>query len=165
MSAACDLERLESLAFDELPLDQVRRALEHAAACGPCGLELAALRRERANFHARAAAQPALPRLELFAKVEGAAKARALKRQVRRELAAFALCAASLLCVVGLSARSAREVAPMRASVDRMEPCTSSEGPRYSRACGAMASMSQDEISRLDADFGACLVATPASCR
>jgi hypothetical protein len=53
----------------------------------------------------------------------------------------------------------------MRASVDRMEPCTSSEGPRYSRACGAMASMSQDEISRLDADFGACLVATPASCR
>ena len=78
MSAACDLEQVESLAFDELPLDQARRALEHAGACGPCGLELAALRRERALFHARAAARPALPRLELFAKVEGAAKARAL---------------------------------------------------------------------------------------
>jgi len=165
MSAACDLEQLESLAFGELPLDQARRALEHAGACGPCGLELAALRRERAMFHDRAAARPALPRLELFAKVEGAAKARARRRQVRREVAAFALCAASLLCVVGLSARSAQAVAPMRASADGMEPCTSSEGPPFSRACGAVASTSQDEIGRLESDFGACLVATPAHCR
>lgn len=162
MSATCDLAQLEALAFGELPLDQARRALEHAGACGPCGLELSALRRERAMFHARAAAQPALPRLERFAKVEGAAKARARKQRVRREVAAFALCAASLLCVVGLAGRSAREVAPMTASADAMEPCTSSE-PGYSRACGAVASM--DEIGRLDADFGACLVATPASCR
>ena len=163
MSAACDLEQLESLAFDELPLDQARRALEHAGACGPCGLELAALRRERTLFHARAAAQPALPRLELFAKVEGAAKARARRQRVRREVAAFALCAASLLCVVGLAARSAHEVVPMSASADAMEPCTSSEGPGYSRACGAVASM--DEIGSLDAHFGACLVATPARCQ
>jgi hypothetical protein len=163
MSAGCDVELLEALAFDELPLDQARRALEHAGACGPCGLELAALRRERATFHARAAAQPALPRLELFARVEGAAQARSRKRLVRREVAAFALCAASLLCVMGLSARTAREGAPMRASMDAMEPCTSSEGPGYSRLCGTVAGV--DEIGRLDAQVGACLVATPARCQ
>jgi hypothetical protein len=163
MSAGCDLGLMEALAFDELPLDQARRALEHAGACGPCGLELSALRREQAMFHARAAAQPALPRLEMFARVQGVTQVRARKQRVRREVAAFVLCAASLLCVAGLAGRAAREVAPLSASADPAEPCSSSEGPRYSRACGAVAGM--DEIGRLEADFGACLVATPALCR
>jgi hypothetical protein len=165
MSGPCDLEWVEALAFDELPLEQARRVLEHASQCASCGMELSALRRDRVRFHARAAAQPALPRLELFAKVEGAARTRARKRRDRREVAAFALCAASLLCVVGLSARSSSEVVPLSASmsVDGMEPCTSSEGPRYSRICGGLAGL--DEIGRLEADVGACLVATPSSCR
>ena len=165
MSATCDLERMEALAFDELPLEQARRALEHAGGCAACGLELAALRRERARFHVRAAAQPALPRLELFARVEGMARVRARKQRARREVAAFALCAASLLCVVGLSARSTEAVVPLSASASGMEPCTSSDdpGPRFSRACGEMASAA--EIVRLEDDFGACLVATPAHCR
>ncbi|HEY8211254.1 MAG TPA: hypothetical protein VIG99_27410 [Myxococcaceae bacterium] len=164
MSVSCDLERMEALAFDELPLEQARRALEHAGACAACGMELSALRRERSQFHDRAAAQPALPRLELFAKVEGAARARERRLRVRREVAAFALCAASLLCVVGLSARSSSAVVPLTASVSAdFEPCTSSECPRYSSAAGALTDA--DEIGRLDADFGACLVATPAHCR
>ena len=164
MSVSCDLELMEALAFDELPLEQARRAMEHAGACAACAMELSALRRERTRFHDRAAAQPALPRLELFAKVEGAARARERRQRVRRDVAAFALCAASLLCVVGLSARSSSAVAPLSASVSAsFEPCTSSECPLYSPAGGVLAEA--DEIGRLDAEVGACLVATPASCR
>jgi len=158
-AAACDLEQLEALAFDELPLEEARRALEHAGGCASCGRELASLRQERGRFHARAAAQPALPRLELFAQVEARARARARRQRVRREVSAFALCAASLLCVVGLSARSADSgLPPLRAEVSSAQECP----PGASGPCGLA---SVDDIVRLENDLGACLVATPAHCR
>ncbi|HVE84817.1 MAG TPA: hypothetical protein VND93_18300 [Myxococcales bacterium] len=167
MSAACDLEVLEELAFDELPLEQARRALEHASGCPDCRGELAALRRERSLFHARAAAQPALPRLELFARVEGQARDRARRQRVRREVAAFALCAASLLCVVGLSSRSAGADFSARLSASAGGPgvCLPSPDDPGGRRYGGCSVASVDEIGRLEADFGACLVATPAHCR
>ena len=156
-AAACDLELLEALAFDELPLDQARRALEHACACPSCGVELASLQKDRARFHHRAAAQPALHRLELFARVESRALASDRRQRIRREVAAFALCAASLLCVVGLSARSADPGLQLGATVSSATECPPGAGP-----CGLA---SVDEIGRLENEIGACLVATPADCR
>jgi len=162
MSAAahnldCDLELMEALAFDELPLDQARRALEHACACPSCGVELASLQKDRARFHDRAAAQPALPRLELFARVETRARASARRQLIRQQVATFALCAASLLCVVGLSARSADPGIQLGATASSARECPPGAGP-----CGLA---SVDEIGRLENEIGACLVATPANCR
>jgi hypothetical protein len=163
MSApSCDLERMEALAFDELPLEEARRALEHASACAPCGAELASLREDRARFHARAGAQPALPRLELLARVEGAVQVRTRHRRVRREVAAFALCAASLLCAVGLSARSAPPGLQLSAGASSAAMCLPGCGtlgnPFAQDDCGTA---TVDEIGRLESSLGACLVATP----
>lgn len=147
---------VEALAFGELELEEARAVQTHAASCEPCGAELQALSQERAMFHRRAANQPALDRLEMFARVEREVGQRMTVRRSRRHVTAFALMAASVLVALSVT---------FQAGGRSLEASAAECGLLQSQGGGPAVCRADWVESALEASLQACLVATPARCR
>jgi anti-sigma factor RsiW len=150
--------RVEALAFGELELAEARAVKAHAGECEACGEELRAVGAERAFFHRRAAGQPALDRVELFARVQREVARRTAVRRSRQHVTAFALMAASVLVALSVSlGRGDRLLEASAAGCGLLESYAFAGEPAVCRP--------EPAESALEASLQACLVATPVRCR
>jgi anti-sigma factor RsiW len=160
MSTPCREPELDALLAGELTPEEAERVSAHAATCATCTRALAWLRTERGWMTQRARRMPARPALS-FEALEARLRPPPAPRQVRRE-------PRGLVAMMGAAAA----VAFMALSMMPRSPSTSlssfSSEDAWSEGLVSMAQVpacmdpSVDAVARVEARFGACLLASPA---
>lgn len=159
MSTPCRESDLDALLAGELSAEESARVGAHAAACGTCAKTLAWLRLERGWMAQRARRTP--PRRALsFEALEARLRPVSVPRRPRWEHAGrMALGAAAAVAFVVLS------LVPQSGPTSR-ESLSSEEvwgdGLVSVAAVPACMDPSVEEVARVEASFGACLLASPA---
>ncbi|HZH13919.1 MAG TPA: zf-HC2 domain-containing protein [Archangium sp.] len=160
MSPPCREPELDALLAGELSPEEAERVSAHAATCATCTRALAWLRTERGWMAQRARRMPARPALS-FEALEARLRPPPAPCQVRRE-------PRGLVAMMGAAAA----VAFMALSMTPRSPSTSlssfSSEDAWSEGLVSMAQVpacmdpSVDAVARVEARFGACLLASPA---
>ncbi len=159
MSTPCRESELDALLAGELSPEEAGQVSAHAATCATCTRALAWLRTERGWMAQRARRMPSRPALR-FEALEAKLRPPA-PRQARRE-------PRGLVAMMGAAAA----VAFMALSMLPRSPSTSlasfsseeawSEGLVSIAQVPACMDPSVDAVARVEARFGACLLASPA---
>ncbi len=151
MIAPCELDRVESLLFGELPAAEASEVRAHLDHCADCAREWQSLQHTRSALTGAPRRQP--ERIgHLYPAISRKLQAR---RSVRRQLSGMALTFASLCAVVLLSHGTMGTARTLEIFSDTCaRQCTEPA------ICEVPSE--QDEIAALEQRFAACLIATPA---
>ena len=160
MSPPCREPELDALLAGELSPEEAERVSAHAATCATCTRALAWLRTERGWMAQRARRMPVRPALS-FEALEARLRPPPAPRQVRREprglVAMMGAAAAVAFMALSMMPRSASTSRSSFSSEDAW-----SEGLVSMAQVPACMDPSVDAVARVEARFGACLLASPA---
>lgn len=157
MSTPCREPELDALLAGELSPEEAERVSAHAATCVTCTRALAWLRTERGWMAQRARRMTARPALS-FEALEARLRPPPAPRQVRRELVAMMGAAAA----VAFMALSMMPRSPSTSLAAFSSEDAWSEGLVSMAQVPACMDPSVDAVARVEARFGACLLASPA---
>lgn len=165
MSTPCRESDLDALLAGELGAEEAGRVSEHAATCATCTRALAWLRTERGWMAQRARRMPSRPALSfeaLEAKLHPPAP-----RQARREhrggmVAMMGAAAAMVFMVVSMLPRTPSTSGASFSSRSSFSEDAWSEGLVSMAQVPACMDPSVEAVARVEARFGACLLASPA---
>lgn len=160
MSTPCRESDLDALLAGELSAEEAARVSAHAATCGTCAKTLAWLRLERGWMAQRARRMPSRPALS-FGALEARLRPVSAPRRARWEHAGrMALGAAAAVAFMVLSL--APQVGPT--SLESLSSEESwGEGLVSVSTVPACMDPSVEAVARVEASYGACLLASPAS--
>jgi anti-sigma factor RsiW len=151
---ACRESELDALLAGELSPEEAERVRAHAATCATCTRSLAWLKVERGWMARRARHQPSRPALR-FSALEARLRPPVPHRSWRSHLGSVALGAAAAVAFVAL------HLAP-RTSPPSLSEENWSEGLVSRATVDACMDPSIEAVARVEARFGACLLASPA---
>lgn len=160
MSTPCREPELDALLAGELSPEEAERVSAHAATCATCTRALAWLRTERGWMAQRARRMPARPALS-FEALEARLRPPPAPRQVRRE-------PRGRVAMMGAAAAVAFMALSMMPRSPSMSRSSFSSEDAWSEGLVSMAQVpacmdpSVDAVARVEARFGACLLASPA---
>lgn len=156
MSTPCRESDLDALLAGELSAEEAARVSAHAAACGTCAKTLAWLRLERGWMAQRARRTPSRPALS-FGALEARLRPASVPRRARWEYAGrMALGAAAAVAFVVLS------LVPRTASFEsRASEEAWGDGLVSVATVPACMDPSVEAVARVEATYGACLLASP----
>ncbi|HEX5752220.1 MAG TPA: anti-sigma factor [Archangium sp.] len=160
MSTPCRESELDALLAGELSAEEAERVSAHAATCATCTRALAWLRTERGWMAQRARRMPARPALRfeaLEAKLRPASVARPPHREHRGWVAMMGAAAAVAFMALSMAPRSHSTSHGGFSSEDGW-----SEGMVSIARVPACMDPSVEAVARVEATFGACLLASPA---
>ncbi|MDQ3264013.1 MAG: zf-HC2 domain-containing protein [Myxococcota bacterium] len=150
MIAPCELDRVESLLFGELPAREAAEVRAHLGHCADCAREWQSLQCTRSELSGSPRRQP--ERIgHLYPAIAQKLQAR---RSVRRQLSGMALTFASLCAVVLISNGS-------MGSTNALEVFSDTCARQCTEPAICELPSEQDEIAALEQRFAACLIATP----
>lgn len=159
MSTPCRESELDALLAGELSAEDAERVSAHAATCATCTRALAWLRTERGWMAQRARRMPARPALD-FEALEARLRPAPAPRQARREHRGLvAMMGAAAVAFMALS-MAPRTHSTSRAAFSSEESW--SEGLVSMAQVPACMDPSVDAVARVEARYGACLLASPA---
>lgn len=161
MSTPCRESDLDALLAGELTPEEAGRASAHAATCATCTRALAWLRMERGWMAQRARRMPSRPALN-FEALEARLHPPPAPRQARREhrgglVAMMGAAAAVVFMALSMLPRTHPTSRASFSSEDAW-----SEGLVSIARVPACMDPSVDAVARVEARFGACLLASPA---
>jgi anti-sigma factor RsiW len=160
MSTPCRESELDALLAGELSEDEAGRVSAHAATCETCTKALAWLRTERGWMAQRARRMPSRPALD-FEALEARLRPPPAPRQHRREhrgvVAMMGAAAAVAFMALSMAPRTHSTSGASFSSEDAW-----SEGLVSIAQVPACMDPSVDAVARVEARFGACLLASPA---
>lgn len=156
MSTPCRESDLDALLAGELSAQEAARVSAHAAACGTCAKTLAWLRLERGWMAQRARRTPSRPALS-FGALEARLRPASMPRRARWEHAGrMMLGAAAAVAFVVMS------LVPQTASFDsRSSEEAWGDGLVSVATVPACMDPSVEAVARVEATYGACLLASP----
>jgi anti-sigma factor RsiW len=169
MSTPCRESDLDALLAGELSAEEAGRVSAHAATCAPCTRALAWLRTERGWMAQRARRMPSRPALS-FEALEARLNPPA-PRQARREhrggmVAMMGAAAAMVFMAVSMLPRTHSPSGTTFSSLSSLSSFSSedawSEGLVSRAQVPACMDPSVEAVARVEARFGACLLASPA---
>lgn len=160
MSTPCREPELDALLAGELSPEEAGRVSEHAATCATCTRALAWLRTERGWMAQRARRMPSRPALD-FEALEARLRPAPAPRQARRE-------PRGLVAMMGAAAAVAFMALSMLPGSPSSSRSAFSSEESWSEGLVSIAQVpacmdpSVDAVARVEARFGACLLASPA---
>jgi anti-sigma factor RsiW len=163
MSTPCRESELDALLAGELCPEDAERVSTHAATCATCTRALAWLRTERGWMAQRARRMPSRPALSfdaLEAKLRPAPARRPPRREHRGLVAMMGAAAAAAFMVLSMAPRSNSTSHGSFSSFSSEDAW--SEGMVSIAQVPACMDPSVDAVARVEARFGACLLASPA---
>ncbi len=152
----CRESELDALLAGELSAEDAERVRAHAAACAACSRSLAWQKLERGWMAQRARRMPSRPALS-FSALEARLRAPTPRRVPWASVGRMAVGAAAAVLFVALSVVPG----PGPTSLTSEEPWT--EGLVSVATVPACMDPSIEAVARVEARFGACLLASPAS--
>lgn len=152
---ACRESELDALLAGELSPEEAERVRAHAATCAACTRSLAWLKVERGWMARRSRHQPSRPALR-FSALEVRLRPPTSHRSWRSYLGSVALGAAAVVALVALI-----NLAP-RTSPPSLSEENWSEGLVSRATVDVCMDPSIEAVARVEARFGACLLASPA---
>ncbi|MCY1083001.1 anti-sigma factor family protein [Archangium lansingense] len=164
MSTPCRESDLDALLAGELSPEEAERVSAHAASCATCTRALAWLRTERGWMAQRARRMPSRPALS-FEALEARLRPTPAPRQARREhrgglVAMMGAAAAVAFMALSMMPRSHQTSLSAFASMSSEDAW--SEGLISIAQVPACMDPSVEAVARVEARFGACLLASPA---
>jgi anti-sigma factor RsiW len=159
MSSPCRESDMDALLAGELTAEEAERVRAHAATCATCTRSQAWLRLERGWMAQRARRLPPRPALS-FGALEARLRPAAPRRGRWEHRGMMALGAAAAMVFVALNLAQQARPTSFASSFASEEPW--SEGLVSVAAVEACMDPSIDAVARVEAHFGACLLASPA---